>query len=214
MDKTLNKNRTIVLLSPFLIIIINYIVAITFGKIIGKWAFIPIILIEWCLFMFFILRFAGLDAIKNWLKKPTGSYAWALLALLMGMITIPIFLKNYGLLTEWQIWLPWILLAMINPWIEEFYWRGLLLDYTAKWNSWVAILFSSLVFAANHSVFGVNADLFKGGAVFTSTLIMGIIWALVYKKTKSLRWTIIAHFFVDFLSLSAPAFLDLFKPGM
>ena len=216
MGITLNtgsRDKTIVLISPFLIIAINYFVAIIFGKAIGKWAFIPIVLIEWCIFVFFVLKYGGVSSVKSWLKKPEGSLGWAALALLMGIITIPIFLKNYGLLTRCEIWLPWILLALINPWIEEFYWRGLLLDYTKKWNSLLAILFSSVVFAANHSVFGVNSELFKGSAVFISTLIMGIIWALVYIKTKSLWWSILAHFFVDFLSLSAPAFLELFKPG-
>jgi uncharacterized protein len=199
-----------VLLSPFVIMAINYIVAIIFGKLIGKWAFIPIILIEWCLFLFFILKFGELNSIKNWLKKPTGNFGWSLLALLMGILPIPIFLMHYDLLTTWEIWLPWILIALINPWIEEFYWRGLLLDYTDKWQNWVAILFTSLLFAANHLVFGVNSSLFRGVEVFISTLIMGLIWALVYKKTLSLRWLVLAHFFVDFFSLSAPSFLELY----
>jgi uncharacterized protein len=203
-------NKNSVLLSPFLIMAINYIVAIIFGKLIGKWAFIPIILIEWCLFLFFILKFSELNSVKNWLKKPFGNVGWALLALLMGVLPIPIFLMHYDLLTTWEIWLPWILIALINPWIEEFYWRGLLLDYTDKWHNWVAILFTSLLFAANHLVFGVNSSLFRGIEVFISTLIMGLIWALVYKKTLSLRWLILAHFFVDFFSLSAPSFLELY----
>jgi uncharacterized membrane protein len=36
-------------------------------------------------------------------------------------------------------------------------------------------------------------------------------WAFV--KTKSLRWTILSHFLVDFLNLSVPSFLDLYKAG-
>ncbi len=205
----LNKNK-IVLLSPFLIIIINIVVAVVFGKLIGKWAFIPIILIEWCLFMFFILRFGGKESIKKWLKKPTGSFGWTILALLMGLITLPLFLLHHDSLSSWTIWLPWILLALINPWIEEFYWRGLLLDFTSKWSKWSAIFFSSFVFAINHAVFGINSEVNSGFTIVISTFIMGVIWAIVYKKTNSLSWIIFAHFLVDFFSLSVPAFLDLF----
>lgn len=62
--------RNAVLLSPFFIISINLIVAIISNRMIGKWSFVPIILIEWVLFMFFVLWFGGTDSIKNGLKNP------------------------------------------------------------------------------------------------------------------------------------------------
>jgi len=68
-------------------------VAILFGKIIGKWAFIPVILIEWSMFLYFILKFGGLESIKRWLKKPSGNMGWTILALLMGVIPMAIFLN-------------------------------------------------------------------------------------------------------------------------
>jgi uncharacterized protein len=206
-------NKKIVLASPFVIMLLNYCVAIVFGHWIGKWAFIPIILIEWCLFIFFILKYSNQKTIVDWLEKPKGGFAWSILALLMGILPLPIFLMHYPLLVGWDVWLPWIILALINPWLEEFYWRGLLLDHTKTWSKWVAVLFTSLVFAINHLVFGVNSVLFRGWEVFISTFIMGVIWAIVYQKTNSLRWVIFAHFLVDFLSLSAPSFLELYKPN-
>lgn len=208
-----NTKKNLVIFSPFLIILINCLVAIVSGKSIGKWAFIPVILVEWILFLFFVWRFGGIDSIKQWLGKPTGSFGWAILAIIFGLIPIPIFLMNYQLLSPWQIWLPWILLTLINPWIEEFYWRGLLSDYTKDWSGWLAISFSSILFAGNHAVFGINSQLLSGVEIIVSTLIMGIVWAVVYKKTNSLRWTILAHFLVDFFSLSVPSFLDLYKAG-
>jgi hypothetical protein len=42
---------------------------------------------------------------------------------------------------------------------------------------------------------------------------MGLVWSIAFKKTKSLKWLIFGHFLVDFFSLSAPAFLDLFETG-
>ena len=127
--------RNIVIVSPFLIITINFAVAVTFGQIIGKWAFIPMILIGWTLWLFFILKYGETDSIKKWLKKPERAIGWGLLALLVGLIPLPIFLLHANTLSTWQIYLPWILLALINPWIEEFYWRGLLLDHTKNWSN-------------------------------------------------------------------------------
>lgn len=208
----LSKSK-VVILSPFVIITINFCVAYLAGHYIGKWAFIPIILIEWCLFLLMILRYTNKTTRKKWLQKPQRGLGWNILALFIGMLPLPLFLMHYETLSSWSVFIPWLLLALINPWLEEFYWRGLLLDYTNKWPSWVAILFSSAVFALNHAVFGVNSVLNSGMTVIISTFIMGVIWALVYKKTNSLRWIIPAHFLVDAFNLSAASFLDLYEKG-
>jgi membrane protease YdiL (CAAX protease family) len=206
-------DKRIVVLSPFLIIGVNFGVAYAFGQLIGKWAFIPMIAIGWILWLFFILKFGRTGSIKNWLKKPTGKFWWSLLAILIGLIPLPLFIFHADTLSEWPIWLPWIMLALMNPWIEEFYWRGILLDYTKNWSNWTSVLYSSFLFAINHAAFGINSELNSGFEIVVSTLIMGIVWGFVYKKTKSLRWTICAHFLVDFLGLSAAAFLDLWEKG-
>ena len=207
------RGSRVVLLSPFIIIAVNVIVALVFGKLIGKWAFAPVILIEWILFAFFINRYGGVDKYQRWLGKPKGSWGWLILCIVIGLSTLPIFIQHFRLLDHWTLILPWLLIALINPFMEEFYWRGLLLDHTQHWKRWVAVIVTALLFALNHYVFAINADLFKGLPVFISTLVMGIIWALVYVKTKSLRWTILSHFLVDFLNLSVPSFLDLYKAG-
>lgn len=204
----LNK-KSIVLLSPFVIIAINFGIAYLFGNIIGKWAFIPIILIEWCLFLFFILKYSSNTIRKEWLQRSKGNFGWNILALFVGFLPLPLFLMHYETLGSWQVWLPWILLALINPWLEEFYWRGLLLEYTKNWSNWIAIIFTSSLFALNHAVFGVNSELNSGITVIISTFVMGIFWGLVFKKVNSLRWIILAHFLVDFFNLSAASFLDL-----
>lgn len=205
--------REIVIASPFLIIASNFGVAYVFGHLIGKWAFIPMILVGWVLWLFFIITYGGTVSIKNWLRKSSGSFGWNILAVLVGLIPLPLFLLHYELLDHWTIWLPWILLALINPWIEEFYWRGLLLDYTKNWSNWASILFVSILFAVNHAAFGINSEVNSGFELVISTLIMGVVWALVYKKTKSIRWVLFSHFLVDFLGVSTAAFLDLYEKG-
>ncbi|MFK7806941.1 MAG: CPBP family intramembrane glutamic endopeptidase [Saprospiraceae bacterium] len=207
------SKKEIVLFSPFLIIATNFLIAFSFGNIIGKWAFIPIILIEWCLFLFFIFKYTESGTRNKWLQKSKGAFGWNILAIFIGFLPLPIFLMHYDTLGTWQVWLPWMLLFLINPWIEEYYWRGLLLEYTKDWSNWAGIIFTSVLFALNHSVFGVNSDLNNGLEVIISTLIMGLIWALVFKKTQSLKWIILAHFLVDFFNLSAASFLDLYEKG-
>ena len=207
------NNKQIVVLSPYLIIGVNFAVAYFFGQYIGKWAFVPMILIGWILWLFFVIKFGGTESIKNWLKKSKGKLGWGILAVFIGLLPLPLFILHAGTLANWQIWVPWIILALMNPWIEEFYWRGLLLDYTNTWSNWASILYTSILFAINHAAFGINSKLNSGLEIVLSTLIMGIVWAIVYKKTKSLRWIIFAHFLVDFLGLSAAAFLDLWEKG-
>tara|TARA_R110000744_G_scaffold92118_2_gene178555 strand:+ start:12825 stop:13463 length:639 start_codon:yes stop_codon:yes gene_type:complete len=205
--------RDIVIASPFIIIAANFALAYAFGQIIGKWAFIPMILLGWVLWLFFIFKYGGKESVKKWVRKPTGSFGWNILAIIVGLIPLPLFLLHYDLLNHWTIWLPWILLALINPWIEEFYWRGLLLDYTKSWSNWTSVLFVSILFALNHAAFGINSEVNSGLELVISTFIMGIVWAWVYKKTNSIRWAIFSHFLVDFLGVSAAAFLDLYQKG-
>ena len=206
-------NLKYVILSPFLIILINCITAFTFGKLIGKWSFIPIIFLEWLMLLFFILKYGGQASVRRWLKKKNIHWGWALVNSIIGILPLPLFLTFNHLLDNWTIWLPWILIALVNPWLEEFYWRGILMDFTKKWNGVLAILFSSILFSANHLIFGINSELFRSYELIISTFIMGIVWAMTYKKTNSLRWVILSHFLVDFLNLSAPSFLDLYKAG-
>jgi hypothetical protein len=41
---------------------------------------------------------------------------------------------------------------------------------------------------------------------------MGLAWAVVYRRTRSLRWTIIAHMLTDLLNLSILAFMNIVVP--
>ncbi|MGB5982625.1 MAG: CPBP family glutamic-type intramembrane protease [Nonlabens sp.] len=134
----MTKER-IVILSPLLIIVVNLGNAYLFGHLIGKWAFIPMILVGWSLWLFFIVKYGGKESIIKWIKKPTGSFWCAVLAVFIGLIPLPLFIFHFDTLSDWSILLPWILLALVNPWIEEFYWRGLLLDHSRRWSNWSAV---------------------------------------------------------------------------
>ena len=202
------------LLSPFAITAVNFAVAYVAGGVIGKWAFLPIILVEWALFAFVIYYFGGGSAaVQRWLAPTQGGTTWKILALAPALLPLPLFLMHYGALAPWTVWLPWAVLALVNPWLEEFYYRGFLLDALNQYPRFAAVLFSALVFSGNHAVFGVNSTVNSGWTILVVTFIMGLAWAIVYERTRSLRWTVFAHFLVDMFNLSSAAFLDLFDPA-
>jgi hypothetical protein len=125
--------RKIILLSPFAIIALGHLTARLAGIALGVWAWIPLTLVLWSAFASLIAWGGGRDAIGRWLRRPHGAWGWSALAMVVGLLPLPIFLLNYQLLTPAWIWLPWLVFASINPWLEEGYWRGLLLDATAEW---------------------------------------------------------------------------------
>ncbi|MFT6204897.1 MAG: hypothetical protein ACJAZY_003568 [Spirosomataceae bacterium] len=97
------SNQSKVLFSPFIIITINVTVALTAGSIIGKWAFVPIILFEWLLFVYFIIKYGKSDSTKRWLQLTSRKWFWKVAAILMGFITLPLFLLHYELLAPLHI---------------------------------------------------------------------------------------------------------------
>ncbi|MBM3761748.1 MAG: CPBP family intramembrane metalloprotease [Acidobacteria bacterium] len=205
--------RNLILVSPLAIMALGHLTARVTGTYLGEWAWIPVNLVLWSSFAAMIHWGGGKQSISRWLGPSVGGWGWSALAVFIGLIPLPIFLKHWDLLSPISIWLPWILFALINPALEEFFWRGLLLDHAKSWPAWLAILVSSLLFALNHPLsFGVNSIANRHPATFISTLLMGQIWAVTYQKTKSLRATIVAHTLVDLLNLSIPVFLNLYVP--
>ena len=95
--------RELVIASPFLIIAVNFAVAFGFGEFMGKWAFIPMIGIGWALWLFIIFKYGGKESITNWLMKVRGAFGWKLIAVIVGLIPLPLFLMHYQLLDPWNV---------------------------------------------------------------------------------------------------------------
>jgi hypothetical protein len=55
----------------------------------------------------------------------------------------------------------------------------------------------------------VNSALLREPVVLGSTFVMGVCWALAYRRTGSLRWAVAGHVLVDLFNLSVASFLDL-----
>lgn len=208
-----NKLRSFIIFSPFIIVALGFFIAKLAGAFLGIWVWIPITLSLWSVFAITIIWSGGRPSIRRWLSKAENPASWAVLALAIGLIPLPLFLQNRQLFTSPWLILAWFIFALINAPLEEFYWRGALTDHTANWPDWFSVVYSSFFFAINHPLsYGVYSLANRHPITTVSTFVMGITWAITYRKTQSLRWIILAHFLVDLFNLSILAFLNIYIP--
>jgi membrane protease YdiL (CAAX protease family) len=116
----------------------------------GVWAWLPITLVQWSCFAGLIALGAGREGASRWLRTPGGAARSAALSFAVGLIPLPILVTSLGLLDSLPLVLLWLAFAATNPFLEEGFWRGLLLERTAAWPAWASIGASSTLFALNH----------------------------------------------------------------
>ncbi len=205
--------QRLIFISPLAIIAIGHVTARAAGAVLEVWAWLPLTLILWGLFALLIAWGGGREAVRRWARPPQGAWGWSGLAIVVGLIPLPLFVLNVRRFDSPGLVLAWVIFALVNPLLEEGYWRGLLLDRTAGWSGWLSVPYSSFFFAINHPLtFGVHSIANRHPVTMISTFIMGLIWAIVYRRTGSLRWTVLAHFLVDLFNLSVLAFLNVYVP--
>jgi membrane protease YdiL (CAAX protease family) len=139
---------------------------------------------------------------KEVLKKPAGTWMWAVLAIAIGISGVSFCLENleYYRIPEYLV--AGVALAVINPFFEETYWRKLMLDGFS--NKPMMVLYNSILFGLLHLFsFSVISSPNQDFLIFPITVVLGIIYSLVYLKTGSLRYLIISHFLMDIFGFSA-----------
>ena len=103
--------------------------------------------------------------------------------------------------------------GLLNPWFEESYWRGLLIDATGGIRL-LGVIYSSVAFAISHPlIWGVHSVALRHPVVLFGLGVAGGVWGLAYWRTGSLRWTIIGHSCANLLGLSVPVLLNLYVPA-
>ncbi|MGP4039728.1 CPBP family intramembrane glutamic endopeptidase [Gracilibacillus sp. D59] len=210
-----NQKRIIVLLSPLVIILLGFTTASLFSNIIGGWAWVPLAIVYWSLLGLSIYYFKANKAVKEWLKKPKRSFLMVTLSLLLGMFPLTILIMNYALFDSAILIVLWLIFALINPWFEELYWRGLLLDAAADWfPKWVGVIYTTILFVLSHPLmWGVFSIASKSPHLYIYLTVMGVIWSITYYKTRSLRWVVLSHFIVDIGNLTVLTFLNIYIPS-
>lgn len=109
-----------------------------------------------------------------------------------------------------SIFLAILAFALINPFFEEVFWRGLLALIPAP--DGFRILYSGFLFAFSHwflwgSYWFTTPRLLI--PVVATTFIMGVAWMWLYLKTRTLFYPMLSHVFVDTFNLSIAMFMGL-----
>jgi membrane protease YdiL (CAAX protease family) len=129
--------------------------------------------------------------------------AWYLLPSILALpLFLYIFIPNRHVFELDGLLAFHILLCLINPFLEEVYWRGLVSKFSR--NPVVSFLVSTTGFAAGHPlIFGVNSVGASGWIAFAGTWIAGAALWVCYYKTKSLRGCVLAHLLIDVAGMGA-----------
>jgi uncharacterized protein len=208
----LNTKKIFIILSPIFVILFCGIIVIIFSRFISEWVFVPVAIIYWLLSFIITLKVTGKNSIKSYFNKPFGSIGWLILSIVIGFLPFTILLLNLRLLNNFIVIVFWILFSIFNPYFEEIYWRGFLLENTFK-SKTLCSIYSTFLFVISHlCIWGIFS--YGNRNIFTiiSLIIMGIGWCIIKIKTKSLWWNIISHTLVDFFNLSVFVFLNLYIP--
>ena len=177
-----------------------------FAKYLGgvkntAWIYVIIFYWVWIVGSLAILLKKG--ELKEMYKRGIGWY-WNLLPIpfmVFGLITV--FLPNMNLISPDGFLALNIFLCFVNPWFEETYWRGLVSN-VFKDDIMFSFIVSNMSFALSHPlILGVNSDALKGIPGFVGTFATGIVWWIIYNRTKTLRGNIITHTLMNLITLTA-----------
>jgi membrane protease YdiL (CAAX protease family) len=207
----MTKQRLIIF-SPILVILIEYLVIRAAQPALGVWAWAPCLGVYWISIALLVLWGGGKAAVRGWMRPSQGRWWWSGLAILLALPAL-LMIGSWRLLQPVYVWVPWLIVGLLNPFLEEFYWRGLLLDATRSWSAWISIPGFALLFTLHH-LFGiaVTTPSMSSPVFLINTFVIGTLFGLIYRKTNSLRWLIASHVMSDLFGMSVVIFLNLFVP--
>ena len=212
----LNRSKLLFyILSPILVVITTHISALTLRSYLGLWVWAAIVAIYWITIAVLSFFWNGIEGVKHLFKPSEKKWMWKAVAVAFGLLTIPVMFIPYHklLFTGIAIWSSSLILALINPFLEEVYWRGVMLETTAAWPKWVSIVYSSLFFAGFHTAFSWSSTVCRSPMFLINAFAAGILYSVIASRLKSLRWPVVSHFLVNIFGLSAPAFLNMIVLG-
>ncbi|MEW6606382.1 MAG: type II CAAX endopeptidase family protein [bacterium] len=198
------KKKIVILISPFLFMIgLRFVstLSCSFMPISQTWIPFFIIYYLFCctLFPMMVERRYSFSIFSKFGFRRIGrrSLKWVFFGLCFSAFSlIHIFLKFDVRLQLIDIILV-IGFILINPFFEEFYWRGFLFGKFQN-RGYLAAIYSSIVFGIHHLVVrGQICKSFSPLAIFLTTVVSGLVWCLLYKKTDSLIPGYLSHIIVN-----------------
>ncbi|MGE5251711.1 MAG: lysostaphin resistance A-like protein [Bacteroidota bacterium] len=206
--------RKMALLSPIVVTLLGQVASRILGPSIGVWSWVPLVIGYWAVCGLLIVWGGGREQISRWLGPSQGGLFWRLLAIVLSILPSLTLLvpEGWRFFSQVEVWLPTILFVALNPWIEELYWRGLMLDSAGSKTRWLAILYSSTLFMINHMWIGVIAIGARNPMASVFQFAYGVLMSVTYLETHSLRWPIAAHFLTNLLTPTVAVFLNVYVP--
>lgn len=90
-----------------------------------------------------------------------------------------------------------LLIVLAAPFLEELFFRKLIIDRTRQYGEKAAVVFSAILFALYH------LNLFQ----FFYTFGMGLVWGYLYLRSGRLRYSYAIHVVVNFLGIIVGGFM-------
>ena len=213
MSKTDAKGRMLFAISPLALIAICACIQLIAGRYLGVWAWAPTMLGFWSVIAVLLHRYPDPARSRQRFRRPSGSLFWSVLAVLAGLLSLHGFSGHWTLLSNTPLIAAWLVFALVNPWFEESYWRGLIIDSTASWGKFASLLYSSAWFAVSHPlIWGIYSLPLRKPEAVGALFFVGLIWGLAYQRTGSLRWCVAGHMLANLFGLAALVLLNLYDP--
>ena len=213
-SQTVRKNKLLFALgSPIFLVATCALVQVLAGRLIGVWAWVPTMLFFWTAIAFLTHRFSGSVGALARFNPAAGNFFWPALSVLAGLLSLHGFISHWPLLSNLNLVIAWLVFALFNPWFEESYWRGVLIDATTSWGKLPSLLYSSIWFAASHPlIWGIHSLPLRKVEAVGALLFVGLIWGRTYQRTGSLRWCVAGHMLANLFGLAALVLLNLYDP--
>ncbi len=129
--------------------------------------------------------------------------------ILPSIIPFGVFISNYKMV-PWAYFAYIFVFAFVNPFFEETFWRGLLINL--KISALKRQLISALLFSFSHYFLWGSYWLSNPRVLIPTcitTFIMGWCWMWFYQKDGRLMYPILSHIIVDIFNLSIAVFLGI-----
>lgn len=197
------KYKKYVFLSlPILLILFFRLVALfirsSLYSQLGIYMWIPFVVLYWIVLSAMIVIGTPKDKLIGRFQAPQGGKRWSIISVLISLIGLANMIMLLDDYSKMNILIPGLILSVINPWIEESFWRGFLIERLSDFPKAFSIPYINICFALLHLLtIGVISVPNQELVILPITFIVGVIWSVTYLKTNSLRYVVIGHFLLD-----------------
>ncbi|GAB3222017.1 CPBP family glutamic-type intramembrane protease [Spirosoma arcticum] len=214
---TINTSSRALLLLPFFVLLFTRIgIEISVWVLPLRWAWLPAFAgyyLAIAITIRYANRYLGVSSpVVGKLLPPPSIHLILIGVMIPALLPLGVFVLNVQVVPLSML-MGIVGFALINPFFEDAFWRGLLAHVPLS--RWGRILFSASLFSFSHY--------FLWGAYWLATphiliptclttFIMGVCWMWFYQRDQRLIYPIMSHMLVDVFNLSIAVFMGIPLP--